>query len=304
MKRFVPLVLVLALLPLAASAQGRNQYLEEARRRLARHQPDKAVDELRRALTLPGLPVAQEVEILGLLGACLEMSGRPAEAVQPWEERARLAPDAPLPEGLPEEVAEAYRAVRDATVVVEHLPPPAAFAGRPLDLRANLVDRKHRARDLLVYHRRKGERDWAVTPFAREADGWVAHLHPPPVAGSADEYDLQYYIVAQAESGEVLHAAGSAKAPLEVQVLAAPPDVAPPPGHEVIAAVDVRDTPPPAAASDEVGRDGAAPWLWVGLGLVAAGLLGGGAYLALGQGGDLPPTSLGVVHYPLERGRR
>ncbi len=298
------LATTLALLPAVARAQGHNMYLQEARQLIHRHRYAKAIHELRRGLDLPGLPVDQEEAILGWLGAAYQLAGRPAEAVAPWRRRVRLTPKAPLPRALPASVRRAYEKVRTATVIIQHLPPPGAFAGRPLSLTASLVDRKHLTSDLLAYYRREGEPDWQVVRFHRQGDDWTARLTPPPVAGEADGYALEYYLVAQAPEGEILHSLGTPTEPLTLKVVASPlaQAPAPNPGPEKIQAVDIDQMPQSREAVAHRHHGGMPTWLWITLGVVAVGAATTTAVVVGSQGGGLPSTTLGAVHYPLRGG--
>jgi hypothetical protein len=291
-----------------APPAGRNLFLEEGKRQIARGRPEAAVDELRRALDLPGLPETQRLETLAWLGAALQLSRDEVEAERIWASRFREAPDVAMPEDLPEEVREAYESARQRTVVIQHLPPPGAFAGLPLNLHASLVDRLGRTSDLLAYTRRQGEAGYQVTGFSRRAEGWTAEVIPPPLAGAATEYALEYYLVAQAGTGEVLHSLGDAGRPLAVQTR-------PPPGG--VAAADGRDVrvqpaAPAAAVAVDTGAGTDAPprqsaaWVWVAI--IGAGVLAGGVVaVAAATGAEeeiLPATSLGTIRYPLERDGR
>lgn len=307
MRRPVPWLLCLSVLvaPVASRAQGRNQYLEEGKRLIKRGQPGRAVYELRRGLDLPGLPAEQEIEILGWLGAAYQLSGQPAEAVGPWEERVRMAPHRKLASTLPKPVQDAYARVASATVIIQSLPPPGAFSGRPLSLTASLTDARHRTSDLLVYYRRAGEPDWQVAKLHRRGEDWHARIDLPPVVGRAHGYVLEYYLVAQAASGEVLHSLGGPTEPLTVKVAASPLPEPHEVGTEKITAVAVGDLAP---HDDEPGQapahHGLPVWLWVVVGVVAAGAAVGGVALASGHGDTVPKTTLGAIHFPLEGGGR
>lgn len=296
------LVAVLAV-PGPARAQGRDQYLFEAKRLIHRHRYRKAIHELKRGLSLPGLPVSQEEAILAWLGAAYQLEGRPAEAVDPWRRRVRLVPEASLPADLPAYVRAAYDRVRTATVIIRSLPPPGAFAGRPLTLTATLVDRRGRTSDLLCYYRRAGEPDWQVVRFHRDGRVWRARLVPPPIAGRADAYVLQYYLVAQAPEGEVLHSLGDPSDPLTVKVVASPLGLGTPPKgrNGASAATGVTDLDQPAPAAHRGG--GVPTWVWVALGVVAVGAAATTTVVVTSHKGGIPSTTLGAVHYPLTGGR-
>ena len=222
----------------------------------------------------------------------------------PWRRRVRLLPKSSLPPALPGAVRRAYEKVRTATVIIQHLPPPGAFAGRPLTLTASLVDGQHRTSDLLAYYRREGEPDWQVVRFHRQGDDWTARLVPPPVAGEADGYALEYYLVAQAPEGEVLHSLGTPTEPLRLKVVASPiAQAAPPqPAPEKIQAVDIDQLPQSREATAERHQGGMPTWLWIALGAVVVGAATTTAVVVGSHGGGVPSTTLGAVHYPLRGG--
>ncbi|MDF1562621.1 MAG: hypothetical protein P1V51_06240 [Deltaproteobacteria bacterium] len=221
------LILLSTAAPGAARAQGRNQFLEEGKRLIAKGKPGEAVEELSRALEFPELPLVQRIEILGYLGAAQHLAGNEAEAGDAWEERVRLDPDGDLPEDLPGEVRSAYVQARAGVVVVEHLPPPGALAGRTVEIRVNLRDRYAATQDLVVFHRRAGKTDYESTALERDDLGWHVKLTMPPLAGLAAAYEYEYYIVAQSEQGEHLHSAGSEDQPLAIRVMAPTDDPGP-----------------------------------------------------------------------------
>lgn len=280
-----------------AAAQGRNQYLEEGKRLLAKGRAEQALDELTRAIEMPELPDDHRVQILLYLGAALFLLDRKDEAEAPWAERLRLSPDAPVDGSLPDGVREAYEAVRGRTVLLDHLPPAGAFAGRPLVLRAAVIDEQARATDVIAYYRRSGEPFYQAIEFTSSEGVWTAELSMPLLAGSATSYDLQYYLVAQADTGEVLHTLGSAGVPLSIKVVAS---AVPTSDLELIRAVSIDpdfEDPMDAPKRPSTARGGG-KWVWVALGVVALGAVVGGVVVGAGGGDKVPDTTLGVIEYP------
>ncbi len=300
----VAAALAASILAHAATAQGRNLYLEEGKRRYAQGRFEQAIEELEQALRLPGLPPEQRVEILAWLGAAHHALGHEEEAREVWEQRVRLAPDLPLPGGISEAAVAAYKEVEASTVVLEHLTPPAAFAGRPLQLFASLQDPKGRVAEVLVYWRRAGAPTYAVVPGRREGDTWVAEIPLPPLAGRVDHYEVEYYLEAVSKDGEILDAAGSAERPIRITAVA-------PAGPPVTASEESGVEALGAAVAVDAGereavrtrgrrspepRAGLPPWVWVVGGVLVVGATAGILY-ASGRP-SVPSTSLGVVTYP------
>ncbi|MFW5878304.1 MAG: hypothetical protein ACOCVR_00660 [Myxococcota bacterium] len=295
---------LLALLLLGAAhleaQQGplpRNLHLEEGKHQIDRGRYEAAVEELRRAHDLPGIPEEQRIEILAWMGSALFLTGDELEAERVWEQRIRAAPTAPFEAGVTEDVLDAFRRVKERTVIIRCSPPAAVLAGSPFVLEASLVDKRDHTADLLVYYRRSGEPGYQVAPMERMESRWVAQLLPPPLAGSAISYDLEYYLVAQSADGELLAGLGDAGEPMQVPV-------------ERAGAGGARDvryaaaTSPPADGEDDHVASGRRGRLWIFGSVLGACVLAaaGTTYVMVSssRAEEIPATSLGTITFPLE----
>lgn len=318
LKSIVATVTVSAISALMPSMAGsdigipRNLFLEEGKRQLRMERFSVAMEEFELAINIPDVPIIQQKEILFWMGVALHLQGN-IQAEEKWVSFIQIDSDPVPPDGLPEEIYEAYEEVKNRTVFIRHEVPKTGYAGHRLVIYADLHDNLFRTSDLLLYSRRAGESGFQSHKFEAINDDLLAEIFLPELDGSATGYIWEYYIMAQAQTGEILHSFGDRDSPLELKVQAssAPEEIKPLIKPEVIVEQKAFTSPVPPEISEvsemepaqrRRGVGGLLVWgTIIGVGILFSGA---GAYYYLGreQGPMMPYTNLGTEKFPLGAG--
>lgn len=200
---------------------------------------------------------------------------------------------APEFDGAPEPVASLVSEVRATQTLVLHEPAPSR-PGRPVRLRARVVDPTARVAGLTLHFKAQAVPDYQHEPMRKDAQGYSGFVRAPDAlapTGVSDEYVIDYFLTAEDASGQVLDSLGTAARPLaleidEAKALARSVDLS------AVATVRADYVAPaePAAPAET-------PWYlrWytlTGAGVVVAGIVAG-TVIALSQPAADYTTSLG-----------
>jgi len=181
-----------------------------------------AVEALRRALGVPGIPDNVRIEALEYLGAAFAVLDRPAQAREAFLEMLRMDPYHVLrePSGSPKitEIVEAVRAslVTDAALDPETrlraTLPRSGTVGRPLEIVVRNEGRRSVA-SVRVFSRGSGDEGWAVTAATRVGETFRVTL---PARDAPDELEL--YAEARDTRNRVVARAGEPFTPLGITI--------------------------------------------------------------------------------------
>jgi len=181
-----------------------------------------AVEALRRALGVPGVPDAVRIEALEYLGAAFAVLDRPEQAREAFFEMLRMDPYHALrePSGSPKivEIVERVRAslVRDAALDPETqlraTLPRSGTVGRAIEVVVRSEGRRPVAR-VRVFSRGAGDEQWTVTTSTRDGSSFRATL---PARDAPDE--LEVYAEGRDARDRVVARAGEPFTPLGITI--------------------------------------------------------------------------------------
>ncbi|NOX91029.1 MAG: hypothetical protein GXP18_00835 [Gammaproteobacteria bacterium] len=162
--------------------------------------------------------------------------------------------------------------------VIEHTPiKKDIYTGEQIDIKATVTDNVG-VKNVILFYRDADTVEFKRLKMNRDLDSFIYTAQ----LAATDSPGLEYYIQATDLAGNTL-LFGYSFSPLTIAVV--------PVAVDNIAATDNSDTNAAAAATpavEEKKKSGISKWVWIGLGVVAAGaaLSGGG-----GNNSDPPPTT-------------
>lgn len=280
--------------PATAVPETRPHPLTPARTALQAGRIPEAARELDKLSTLTALDPASHLELSALRAQVLLLQKKPAEAAarELVVQVLRHDPSTRLFDTAAPSVRALVEKLRADQVLVLHEAMPPARAGRPIRFKARLSDPQNKVAALTLHYRSKSGGPWSIEPMRQDASGWSGLVRDPSLlapSGAGGAFSFDYFLTAEDSNGRELDTHGRELSPL-TQEVAAPVVESEAPALAMSALV-----PPPAPAPPPT------PWYrqriyQVGLGVVAAGLVGGLTY-ALVHEPELPPH-LGVLNLP------
>lgn len=282
-----------------------NQNLEYAKELLARGEYEDALYELDLAGRLPGNTLRIVADLHATRAQALLLKEPPdrSTARDLLVEMLHIDPEATLLGKAPPAVKTFVDGIRAEQVLVLHEPIAVARAGRPMRVRARVIDPKNEVTNLRLYYRAHGLHGYSMEPMTKGASGWTGYLREPALLapeGVTDEYLIDYYITALNTSETVLDSNGSAAVPITAQISATRDERAGiHTGVDLTAVAEIREGPPP---EPELAIAPTVPiykrwYVWTAAGVVVLGVVTG-SVLAATSNGDLPSPSLGQIQLP------
>lgn len=285
--------------------QARNQNLEYAKELVKRGRYRDALAELDVAAKLPGNSLRIVAELHATRAQALILKGEPDDlaARELIVEMLHVDPEATMLADAPPEVRAVVDAVRAEQVLVLHDRIVVSRAGRPMRVRAKLVDPRNEVTAVKLYYRGNHLTSYSMEPMQKTATGWVGYLREPSLlapAGVTDEYLIDYYIAAENHLGDVVDTNGSAAAPITTEISATRNEQSGlVTGVDLTAIQSIREGPPP---EPEVVVEPVTPLYKRWYVLTAAGVVVAGAVvgtvLALSGDDELPSPRLGTIELP------
>jgi hypothetical protein len=285
--------------PDAAKARPRpqNRNLVQAKELLAQGRIPEAQKELDTAATLPGntTSIRQEIAVVRAQLLLLQKPPNEAGARGLVVQVLHADPEGKAFDGAAPAVLDFVQKVRGEQPLVLHDRMAPSRPGRPIKLKAKLVDPQGKVAGLTLHFRGHGVGAWVKDAMRRDATGWSglirepASLAPP---GVSDGYLIDYFLTAEDASGRELDSNGVEEAPLQLEITSASLVEEPAPLPELRTAAMA----PPVVAETKK------PWYleWyvlAGAGVVLAGTVAGITAAALSEP-DRHPNTLGVMEFP------
>jgi tetratricopeptide (TPR) repeat protein len=256
-----PLVLVLLCVANAAAAQvvPRNEELTRAAQQVDEGDFEDAVRTIEKGIDQPDLTDDQLAEMYRLLGLSHLYLGNEDKARDAFEKLLQARPDYELPKAAPPKIRALYgrikedirkRRVRPVTLTLS--PVTEASGNAPVVVEARIEDMALGAKAKLFY-RRAGVESFSSIDFLRGKTDRTAYRATVPafeVPAEARAYEVEYFVEVADAAQRRLAGRGDPYNPLSFKVLARPSSAEP-----------VAE-PTPLYKS---------PWLWIAIGVVAAG---------------------------------
>lgn len=280
--------------------QARNQNLEYAKQLVARGRYEDALEELDVAEKLPGNSLRLIAEMQATRAQALLLRDEPDEAAARFHliEMLHVDPEATMLSDAPQAVRDVVDALRAEQVLVLHDRIVVSRAGRPMRVRATVVDPQDQVVAVKLYYKGNHLTKYSMEPMKKGATSWVGYLRDPSLLapeGAEDEFLIDYYVTAENILGDVVDSNGSAEAPIVAEISATRNEEAGlTTGVDLTAVTALREGPPP---EPEVAPDPVVPlykrwYVLTGAGVVVAGAIVG-TVVALSGEGKLPEPQLG-----------
>ncbi len=261
------------------SSGPRNIAAEQAQAQLEAGEFEQAVETLQKGLAAPDVADEQLAELYRLLGLAELYLGDQARARDAFEKLLQARPDFELPRSEPPKIRALYARIKDDIRVrrvrpVQFVATDLGEAAQDQALEVPVkVENLAAGAKAKLFFRRSGAQAYGSVDFVRQkgsADEFRATLPAFELPGESQPYDMDYYLEVADAASRRLAGRGDALSPLTFRVVPRPA------GGE--AAV---------AASPWYSN----PWIWAGIGVVAAGAVAGAVVVATGQQtGSLPVT--------------
>lgn len=205
--------------------QARNQNLEYAKELVKRGRYQDALEELDVAAKLPGNSLRLVAEMHATRAQALLLQDNPneTEARGLLVEMLHVDPEATMLADAPEAVQAVLESLRAEQVLVLHERIVVARAGRPMRVRARLVDPQNQVSKVKLYYRGNHLTKYSMEPMKKGPSSWVGYLREPSILapeGVDDEYLIDYYITAENAAGEVVDSNGRATDPITTEISA------------------------------------------------------------------------------------
>jgi hypothetical protein len=287
--------------PAAAPKGPRNRNLDFAKELVRAGKHEEALAELDRAAKLPN-PNRIVMEIHATRAQALLLKKKPAtEAARELiVEVLHFDPEAAILAEAPEPVRRLVEEIRAEQVVVLHDRIAVARTGRPVRVRARVIDPQQKVAALELKYRGQGVPAWSREPMKRDASGYSAYLRDPSVLappGVTDGYVVEYYVRALDAENRQLDSNGSDESPIAMEISSTKAEEAGI-GRVSLSVIELREGPLPVQA--EPAYAGPKPWWksWYAIGgaAVVVGALAGGTAWALTLPPELRP-SLGQIDF-------
>lgn len=207
----------------APKVAPKNRSLEYAKDLLRQGRGDQALRELDNAASLPGNTAAISLEIAAARAQALLLQKKPAEfaARELMVEVLHQDPDGGLFEGAPAAVQALLEKIRAEQVFVLHERVAVSKPGRPVKLKARLVDPQAKVSGVTLHFKGHAVGGWSTDAFRRDTSGYSGFIRDPgslAPAGVTDGFVVDYFLTAEDAAGRVVDANGSEDAPLQVEV--------------------------------------------------------------------------------------
>jgi hypothetical protein len=280
-----------------------NQNLETAKKDYGRGGYRDALEELKEAEKLPGNSNRQRAEILIYRAACL-LAVKPPDkngATEAVRKLLHVDRDGELVKEAPAPVRELADELRASTVLVLHRRLVTARLGRPIRLRAEIVDPAKKVYGLFLHWRPEGQVSYYKVALEKEPSGWTGALR----IDTELEQFVDYWLEAVDETGATLDQNGAAEEPIQFLLSTSEPELVGLQGEAVSVATAAlpADEAPPDALKKMGGPPPPPqwwenPWLWAGAGGVVLVGVGSAVVWALIPPPPRPNGTLGRVDLP------
>lgn len=260
-----------------ASTGPASPELEKAQKLLEAGEFEAAVEMANRGLAAADLSDDQLVELYRLLGLAQLYLGDENEARSAFEKLLQARPDFELPKGSPPKVQKLYARIKDdirkrrvRPITLNAEPIGDRQGGQATEVLAT-IEAMGPGTKAKLYYRRIGTQAYSSVDFRRQQTGpenFTAQIPAFELPAESGPYEIEYYLEVADAAQRRLAGKGDAYSPLTFRVL---PLVSAPKAKE------------PAAWYQS-------PWLWVGVGVVAAGATAGIILATQQPSGSLPIT--------------
>lgn len=285
--------------------QARNQNLEYAKELVKRGRYEDALDELDVAAKLPGNSLRLVAELHATRAQALLLKDEPDEptARALLVEMLHVDPEATMLADAPEAVQAVVESLRAEQVLVLHDRIVVSRAGRPMRVRARLVDPLNQVTEVKLYYKGNHLTKYSMEPMKKGPSAWLGYLREPSILapdGVDDEYLIDYYITAENVLGDVVDSNGSAKSPITTEISATRNEEAGlTTGVDLTAITALREGPLP---EPEVVAAPVVPlykrwYVLAGAGAVVVGAVVA-TVIALSGDDELPEPRLGEIQLP------
>lgn len=243
--------------------------LEQGRALLQEGEFEAAVRILQRGLSEPDLTDDQLVEFYRNLGLAHLYLGDESRARDAFEKLLQAQPDFEIAGNAPPKVRALYSRIKEdikkrrvRPVTLELSPPGNVEGGQPLTVEATIEDLALGSKPKL-YYRRAGAQAYSSVDFRRDreegATAFEATIPAFELPSESLGYDVEYYVEVADAAQRRLAGRGDAFNPLTFGVAGT-------------------EGPAPGVETDRPWYKN--PWIWVGVGVVAAGATAGIVVLA------------------------
>jgi len=263
--------------PAIAQVVPRNDALIKAQQQVDEGDFEDAIRTLTQGIDQPDLTDDQLAELYRLLGLSHLYLGNEERARDAFEKLLQARPDYELPKSAPPKIRSLYarikedirkRRVRPVTLTV--VPAPDANGDEPVVLEAKIDDMALGAKAKLFY-RRAGAQSFSSIDFVRSKQNrtdYAATIPAFEVPTEDQSYEVEYYVEVADAAQRRLAGRGDQYNPQTFRVASKK------------ATVTTGPEPVPFYKS---------PWLWIGVGVVAAGAATAGViYATSNQTATLP----------------
>lgn len=209
----------------AANAPRRNRSLEYARELVAKGRHEDALRELDTAAALPGNTnrIVAEIHATRAQALILQKKPNPAAARDLIVEVLHFDPDATLLADVAPAVKAVVDEVRANQPLVLHDRVAVARAGRPLKMKARVIDPKGTVASLTLHYKGHHVPTYDTEPMKKDFSGWSAFIRDTAAlapAGVEDGFFVDYFLTAQDAKGAVVDSNGSEETPISMEVSA------------------------------------------------------------------------------------
>ncbi|HEY0882211.1 MAG TPA: hypothetical protein VGD87_11800 [Archangium sp.] len=273
------LFLVMVCLTGVAFAQvvPRNEALTRAAQQVDEGDFEDAVRTIEKGIDQPDLTDDQLAEMYRLLGLSHLYLGNEDKARDAFEKLLQARPDYELPKAAPPKIRTLYARIKDdirkrrvRPVTLNLTPVIDAPGNAPVIVEARIEDMALGAKAKLFY-RRAGVESFSSIDFVRGKGDRTAYTATVPAFEVPSEdraYEVEYFVEVADAAQRRLAGRGDSYNPLSFRVAAK------------------AATEGPVAEPTPLYKS---PWLWIGIGVVAAGAVTAGVLVATGnQTGTLP----------------
>jgi tetratricopeptide (TPR) repeat protein len=268
-------------------AGPRNVAIEKAQGQIEAGDFEQAVKTLQGGLSEPDVTDDQMVELYRLLGLAQLYLGNEERARDAFEKLLQARPDFDLPRSEPPKIRALYarikddvkkRRVRPVTITVQ--PVTDVPGEQPLEVAAKIENLGLGAKAKL-YYRRSGGQSFSSVDFVRQKepkDEFRATLPAYEVPSEARAYEMDYYVEVADAAQRRLAGRGDPYNPQTFRVVAK------------------EETAGPAVAEESPWYKN--PWIWAGIGVVAAGAATGIVVVATQKQVGTLPISIKIEGAP------
>lgn len=237
----------------AEPVQRRNRSLEYAKELVQKGRHADALRELDTAAALPGNSnrVVMEIHATRAQALILKKNPNPQAASDLIVEVLHFDPEASMLADAPAEVRTLVDRIRAEQVLVLHDRIAVTRAGRPIKVKARLVDPLTKVAGLTLHYKPHAIQSYSTEPMRRERAAWSGLVRDPQAlapAGVADGFLIDYFVTAEDASGAVLDSNGSDESPITTEVSSTKAEEAGV-GHVDLTAIRELDDKPLAAAA-------------------------------------------------------